>query len=89
MGAAPTYWNPGGRRSVTSTPVAPFGPWLSTDTVTSIVSPARTSAGADFVTSTSASRTSAVEAVAELFAVSGSVAALDTVAVLTMGAGDV
>ena len=84
-----TNWNPGGRRSVTSTPVAPFGPWLSTDTVTSIVSPARTFAGADFVTSTSASRTSAVETVAELFVVSGSVAALDTVAVLTMGAGAV
>ena len=70
---ADTKSNPAGRLSVTSMPVAGFGPRLSTVTLTSISSPTDAlDDGRVLVTSTSASRFSIVRAVALLLFSSGS-----------------
>ena len=85
---ADTKSNPAGRLSVTSMPVAGFGPWLSAVIVTSISSPTSTlDEGTVFVTSTSASRFSVVTAVAVLFAVFVSNVVEDTSVTFSIGDG--
>ena len=78
---------PAGSTSVTSTPVAAPGPWLNAVMAMATVSPTSTVVGAVLVTSTSALRLSGVWTVAVLLAATGSVVAVDTVAVFTIGSG--
>src|SRR5262245_15855992 len=71
------------------TPVAALGPWFCAWTVKVTVSPTRIPVvgATDFVTSTSASVSTVVSAVAVLLPGVGSVVRLDTVAISTIGLG--
>ena len=87
-GDADNSARPAGRTSVTTTPLARFGPLFETLTNRVTVSPTRAEAGSTpFDTATSARVSTRVCAVAVLFVAFGSCVLLDTLAVSTIGLG--
>jgi hypothetical protein len=84
-----TKVRPVGVVSATDTPAASDVPPFVTTTVYTMLVPAVADAGPVFATARSALRATGVDAVDVLFALVGSVVDVETVAVFTMGFGDV